>query len=214
MSKNTKLNSNKRMNCKFNLSRRTGKSIWGTAKDPVHKRNYPAGQHGPAHGHKKKLGYAEQLESAQMLRGVYGNIGKKQFRNIVLEAMRKRGDTTANLIGLLESRFDAIVYRAKFAPTPFAARQMINHGHFTVNGKNVNIASCRLRPGDVIELKQKSRDMVLIAASLQSSERSVPSYVEVVPEAFNAKYVRIPELAEVPYAVIMKPSMVVEFFSR
>ncbi|MBS0236659.1 MAG: 30S ribosomal protein S4 [Proteobacteria bacterium] len=204
----------KRHNCKFALSRRIGQSLWGSAKDPVHKRNYPSGQHGPVMGRKKRVGYGEQLESTQVLRGYYGNITKKQFTRIVKEAMRRRGDSTENLIGLLESRLDAVVYRAKFASTPFAARQLINHKHIMVNGKVVNIASYRLRPGDVVEIRTKSREMVVIAESLASGERNVPEYISAEPEKMRAEYIRIPVLADVPYPVEMKPSMIIGFFSR
>jgi len=203
----------KRLNCKFGLSRRIGQSLWGTAKDPVHKRNYPSGQHGPS-GRKKRVGYGEQLESTQMLRGYYGNITKKQFTRIVKEALRRRGDNTENLIGLLESRLDALVYRSKFASTPFAARQLINHKHITVNGRVVNIASYVARPGDVIEVRARSKEMAVILEAIASGERHTPDYISVETGKLRAQYVRVPAFSEVPYAVAMKPSLVVEFFSR
>lgn len=179
----------------------------------MHKKNYPAGQHGPTIGRRKKAGYAEQLESTQVLRGYYGNITKRQFTRIVKEAVRRRGDNTENLIGLLESRLDAIVYRAKFAPTPFAARQLVNHGHILVNGKRVNIASYRARVGDVVSIRQKSRDLAIIATSLSTSDRAMPEYLHTEGDQLSVKYVKVPTLAEVPYPVEMKPSLVIEFFS-
>ncbi|MCB1473246.1 MAG: 30S ribosomal protein S4, partial [Rhodobiaceae bacterium] len=150
----------------------------------------------------------------QKLKGYYGSISEKQFRRVYDEANRMRGDTSANLIGLLESRLDAIVYRAKFVPTVFAARQFVNHGHIKVNGRRVNIPSYRCKEGDVIEVKDASKQLAIVLEATQSAERDVPEYVDVDHNKMVAKFIRVPQLADVPYAVIMEPNLVVEFYSR
>ena len=153
------------------------------------------------------------LKDKQKLKGYYGNLTEKQFTRIYTEAARRKGNTSENLIGLLESRLDAVVYRAKFVPTPFAARQFVNHGHVTVNGKRVNIPSYRVKPGDVVQVRERSRNMALVLEALQSAERDTPDYVELDPKGMSAKFIRIPELAEVPYPVKMEPHLVVEFYA-
>ncbi len=203
----------KRIEAKYKLDRRMGENIWGRPKSPVNKRPYPPGQHGQ--GRKSKLSdFGTQLRAKQKLKGYYGNILEKQFRNIYAEATRMRGDASENLIGLLERRLDAIVYRAKFVPTVFAARQFVNHGHVLVNGKKVNIPSYRCKEGDVIEVREKSRTMALVLEALESPERDLPEYISVDPKAMKATFTRIPSFDEVPYAVQMEPNLVVEFYSR
>ena len=203
----------KRHSAKYKLDRRLGENLWGRPKSPVNKREYGPGQHGQRR--KGKLSdFGQQLRAKQKLKGYYGDISEKQFYGIYQEASRLRGDTSQSLIGLLESRLDAVVFRAKFVPTPFAARQFINHGHVLVNGRRVNIPSYRCKPGDVIEVRQKSKEMVLVLESVGLAERDVPEYIQVDHGKMTATFVRIPELGEVPYAVRMEPNLVVEFYSR
>src|SRR5450432_671373 len=154
-----------------------------------------------------------QLRAKQKLKGYYGNLTEKQFSRTYNEAARRKGNTSENLIALLESRLDAIVYRAKFVPTPFAARQFVNHGHILVNGKRVNIPSFRVKVGDIVQVRERSRNMALVLEALQLAERDTPDYVEVDAKAMTAKYIRMPELAEVPYPVKMEPNLVVEFYA-
>lgn len=203
----------KRISAKYKIDRRMGENIWGRPKSPVNRRDYGPGEHGQRR--KGKMSdFGLQLRAKQKLKGYYGNIGEKQFRAIYKEADRIKGDTGENLIGLLEQRLDAIVYRAKFVPTVFAARQFVNHGHVTVNGKKVNIPSYRCKVGDVIEVKEKSRQLPLVMEASQSSERDTPDYVTVDHGKMSASFNQIPTLSDVPYAVIMEPNLVVEFYSR
>jgi small subunit ribosomal protein S4 len=203
----------KRISAKHKIDRRLGVNIWGRPKSPVNRREYGPGQHGQRR--KGKLSdFGTQLRAKQKLKGYYGNISEKQFRAIYDEAVRLKGDTSANLIGLLESRLDAIVYRAKFVATVFAARQFVNHGHVRVNGKRVNIASYRVKVGDVVEVKESSRQLAFVMEATQMQERDVPSYVEADHKAMSAKFVRVPELTDVPYPSHMEPNLVVEFYSR
>ncbi len=203
----------KRMESKYKIDRRMGENIWGRPKSPVNRREYGPGQHGQRR--KSKLSdYGVQLKAKQKLRFYYGNISEKQFRSIYDEAIRMKGDSGANMIGLLERRLDAIIFRAKFVPTVFAARQFINHGHITVNGKRVNIASYRAKVGDVIEVKEKSKQMNLVLEAQALSERDVPDYIDVNTSKLTATLARVPAFADVPYAVKMEPSLVVEYYSR
>ena len=203
----------KRMESKYKIDRRMGENIWGRPKSPVNRREYGPGQHGQRR--KSKLSdYGVQLKAKQKLRFYYGNISEKQFRSIYDEAIRMKGDSGANMIGLLERRLDAIIFRAKFVPTVFAARQFINHGHITVNGKRVNIASYRAKVGDVIEVKEKSKQMNLELEAQALSERDVPDYIDVNTSKLTATLARVPAFADVPYAVKMEPSLVVEYYSR
>jgi small subunit ribosomal protein S4 len=202
----------KRAASKFKIDRRMGESIWGRNKSPVNKRSYGPGQHGQRRA-KKLSDYGTQLQAKQKLKGYYGNITERQFRRYYQEASRRPGDTGENMIGLLERRLDAVVYRAKFAPTPFAARQLVSHGHVKVNGKRVTIASFSVREGDLLELSSKARDMALVLESARSPERDTPDYMEVV-EGKSAKFLRTPKLADVPYAAQMQPHLIVEFYSR
>ena len=203
----------KRHESKHKIDRRLGVNIFGRPKSPVNKREYGPGQHGQRR--KGKLSdFGVQLRAKQKLKGYYGDLREKQFRAIFAEADRRKGDTSENLIGLLESRLDAIVYRAKFVPTVFAARQFVNHGHVTVNGVRVNIGSYRCKAGDVIEVREKSKQLVTVLESVSLAERDVPDYVEVDHNKMVATYARVPALSDVPYPVIMEPSLVVEFYSR
>ncbi|NWG70373.1 MAG: 30S ribosomal protein S4 [Parvularculaceae bacterium] len=202
----------KRIRAKYKLDRRVGQNVWGRPKSPVNKRDYGPGMHGQRR--KGKLSdFGLQLRAKQKLKGYYGNISEKQFEGIFAEAARRRGNTSEHLIGLLESRLDAIVYRAKFVPTPFAARQFVNHGHVTVNGKRVTIPSYRCRPGDVVEIKEKSKNMALVLEALQSAERDIPEYIDVDPKKMTATLVRVPEFSEVPYPTQMEPNLVVEYYA-
>ena len=203
----------KRMESKYKLDRRMGQNIWGRPKSPVNRREYGPGQHGQRR--KSKLSdYGVQLKAKQKLRGYYGNISEKQFRGIYDEAIRMKGDSGANMIGLLERRLDAVVYRAKFVPTVFAARQFINHGHVKVNGKRVNISSFRVKVGDVVEVKEKSQQMNLVLEAQALTERDVPDYIDVDGGKLTAKMSRIPVFTDVPYPEQMEPHLVVEYYSR
>jgi small subunit ribosomal protein S4 len=203
----------KRTEAKYKLDRRMGQNVWGRPKSPVNRREYGPGQHGQRR--KGKLSdYGVQLRAKQKLKGYYGDISEKQFRAVYTEAIRLRGDSGANLIGLLERRLDAVVYRAKFVPTVFAARQFVNHGHVKVNGRRVNIPSYQVKVGDVIEVKDKSKEMALVLEAISLAERDVPEYIEVDHGKKSAKFLRIPTLTEVPYPVQMEPHLVVEFYSR
>ena len=202
----------RRHSTKYKIDRRVGENIWGRPKSPVNKRAYKPGQHGQGR-RAKTSDFGLQLMAKQKLKFHYGDITEKQFRKTYDEAARRKGNTAENLIGLLESRLDAFVYRSKFVPTIFAARQFVNHGHVKVNGQKVNIPSYRLKPGDVVEVREKSKSMALVLEALGSSERDLPDYIEVDPKKMTATFVRIPELADVPYAVQMEPAQVVEYYS-
>lgn len=203
----------KRIASKYKISRRIGKSLWGRAKDPVNRRVYGPGQHGQ-NRRRKMSDYGIQLQAKQTLKGYYGNITEKQFRRIYEEAVRRKGDTGEHLVGLLESRLDAFVYRMGVVPTVFASRQFVGHGHILVNGQKVNIPSYRLKAGDVVSVKEKSREIPMLMEAMQSPERNVPDYIEMDDSKFEAKYTRIPTLSEIPYAVIMEPNLVIEYYSR
>lgn len=203
----------KRLTSKYKISRRLGTSLWGRAKDPVNKRSYAPGQHG-ATRRKKTSDYGNQLKEKQKLKGYYANITERQFRRIYAEAVRRRGDTGENLIALLESRLDSVIYRMGLVPTPFAARQFVSHGHVRVNGRKVNIPSFSVKPGDEIEVREKSRQMVTVLEMLQNPEHTVPDYIEFDTKEMKAKYVRQPKLADVPYPVMMQPNLVIEYYSR
>ncbi len=201
----------KRANAKYKLDRRMGENIWGRPKSPVNKREYGPGQHGQRR--KGKVSdFGIQLRAKQKLKGYYGDVTERQFRATYAEAVRMKGDTSQNLIGLLEQRLDMVIFRAKFAPTIFAARQIVNHGHILVNGRRCNIASAKVKPGDVIELGTKAKEMALVLEAMGLAERETPEYVQV--DGAKATYVRVPTLDEVPYAVKMEPNLVVEFYSR
>ena len=202
----------KRLESKYKIDRRLGINLWGRPKSPINKRDYGPGQHGQRR--KKPSDYGEQLMAKQRLKGYYGNIGERQFRRIYEEAARRKGDTGENLIGLLERRLDIVAYRAKFVPTVFAARQFVSHGHLSVNGRRVTIASYQLRDGDVVEVKPKSRELAVVLEATASPERDVPDYIEVDYKTMKATFVRAPALADVPFPVQMEPAQVVEYYSR
>src|ERR1700691_417815 len=190
----------KRQSAKYKIDRRMGENIWGRPKSPINQRSYGPGQHGQRR--KSKVSdFGLQLRAKQKLKGYYGNLTEKQFAGTYKDAAKKRGNTAETLISLLESRLDAIVYRAKFVPTVFASRQFVNHGHVLVNGKRVNIASYRVKVGDVISVRERSRNMALVLEALQSAERDTPDYVEVDAKAMSAKLIRQPDFSEVPYPV-------------
>ena len=202
----------KRIQSKHKIDRRLGVNLWGRAKSPANTRSYAPGPHGQKR--KKISDYGIQLRAKQKLKGYYGEITEKQFRRTYKEAVRRKGDTGENLVQLLERRLDAVVYRMKLVPTIFAARQLVNHGHMKVNGKRVNIPSYRVQDGDVIELREQSREMGLVMEALKSSEREIPEYITSEDKGHKATYVRGPKLADVPYPVQMEPNLVIEFYSR
>ena len=203
----------KRHEAKYKIDRRLGQNIWGRPKSPVNRREYGPGQHGQRR--KGKLSdYGVQLRAKQKLKGYYGDISEKQFRGIYQEAIRLRGDSGAHLIGLLERRLDAFIYRSKFVPTIFAARQFVNHGHIKVNGRRVTVPSFKVKVGDLVEVKEKSRQLPLVMEATGLAERDVPEYIEVDHSKMTAKMTRIPTITEVPYPVVMEPHLVVEFYSR
>jgi small subunit ribosomal protein S4 len=203
----------KRHEAKYKLDRRMGQNVWGRPKSPVNRREYGPGQHGQRR--KGKLSdYGVQLRAKQKLKGYYANISERQFRGIYQEAIRMKGDSGAHLIGLLERRLDAIVYRAKFMPTMFAARQFINHGHIKVNGRRANIASMRLKVGDLVEVKDKSKQLTIVLEATGLAERDVPDYIEADHSKMTAKLARVPGITDVPYPVQMEPHLVVEYYSR
>ncbi len=203
----------KRTSAKHKIDRRMGENIWGRPKSPVNKREYGPGQHGQRR--KNKLSdFGTQLRAKQKLKGYYGDITEKVFRRFYAEAERQKGDTGENLVGLLERRLDAVVYRAKFVPTVFAARQFVNHGHVTVNGKRVNIGSYRVKEGDVIAVRDRSKQLAIVLEAVALAERDVPDYIEVDHSKMTATYIRQPKLSDVPYPVVMEPNLVVEYYAK
>jgi len=203
----------KRASSKHKIDRRLGENLWGRPKSPVNKREYGPGQHGQRR--KGKVSdYGTQLRAKQKLKGYYGNISEKQFRKIYAEATRRKGDSSESLVGLLESRLDAVVYRCKFVPTVFAARQFVSHGHIKVNGRRVTIPSYSVKVGDLIEVKDTSKQLGIVLEATQLAERDVPDYIEVDHNKMTAKFARVPGLADIPYPVHMEPNLVVEFYSR
>ncbi len=203
----------KRIQAKHKIDRRMGENIWGRPKSPVNRREYGPGEHGQRR-RGKTSDFGLQLKAKQKLKGYYANISEKQFRKIYDEAQRMRGDSSANLIGLLERRLDAIVYRAKFVPTVFAARQFVSHGHVKVNGRRATIPSMRLKVGDVVEIRDKSKQLAIVLEAVDSPERDVPEYLDVDHKKLSVSMTRVPGLSEVPYPVMMEPNLVIEFYSR
>jgi len=203
----------KRLNAKHKVDRRLKVNLWGRPKSPFNTRNYRPGQHGQSRK-SKPTDYGMQLIAKQKLKSYYGNINERQFRNIYRKAIKKRGDTTENLVALLETRLDTVIYRAKFAPTVFSARQLINHGHFKVNKKKVNISSYLVKEEDLIEVKDKSKSLIIIEGCLNSKERDVPEYIQSDSKNKTAKLVRVPKFADIPYPVQMEPKLVIEYYSR
>jgi len=203
----------KRLASKHKVDRRLKVNLWGRPKSPFNTRNYPPGQHGKSK-RGKPSDYGKQLEAKQKMKFYYGNMNERQFRNTYRKAIQQKGNTTENLIAYLERRLDTIIYRAKFAPTVFSARQLINHGHIKVNGKKVNIPSYLTKPEDTIEIKDKSKEMIAIAGALVSKERDVPEYIQMDKKNKKAKLIRVPTFSEVPYPTIMEPNLVIEYYSR
>jgi small subunit ribosomal protein S4 len=203
----------KRIRAKHKIDRRLGENIWGRPKSPINRRESRPGQHG-----ERRMGklsdFGQQLKAKQKLKGYYGSISERQFRALYDKATRLKGSTSELLIGLLERRLDAVVYRAKFVPTVFAARQFVSHGHVTVNGKRVTIPSYRVRIGDVVEVHEKAKQLALVLEAIKSAERDVPDYINADHNKMTASLTRIPALADVPYPVQMEPNLVVEFYSR
>ena len=197
---------------KTKIARKFGEAIFGDDKS-FEKKNYPPGQHGQ-NKRGKPTDYGIQLNAKQKLKSYYGNINERQFRNVYRKALKKKGDTTENLVGLLETRLDTVIYRAKFAPTVFSARQLINHGHFRVNKKKVNISSYTVKENDLIEIKDKSKSLTIIEGCLSSKERDVPEYIQYDTKNKTAKLVRIPKFADIPYPTVMEPKLVIEYYSR
>lgn len=203
----------KRIAAKYKIDRRLGVNLWGRPKSPVNTREYGPGQHG-ANRRRKPSDFGTQLMAKQKLKGYYGNISEKQFRRIFAEASAMKGDTSENLVGLLERRLDAVIYRMKFAKTVFQARQVINHKHFLVNGKPVNIPSYRVREGDVIEVRDKSKQKATFLEAVELAERDAPEYVDVDTKKLKGTFVRTPQFSDIPYPVHMEPNLVIEFYSR
>jgi len=203
----------KRLASKHKVDRRLKVNLWGRPKSPFNSRNYPPGQHGKSLK-RKRSDYGTQLEAKQKLKFYYGNMNERQFRNVYRKAMKKKGNTAENLIGFLERRLDTVIYRAKFATTVFSARQLINHGHIKVNSKKVNIPSYLVRENDTIELKEKSKELTVIAGALVNKEREVPDYIQMDEKNKIAKFTRVPKFSEIPYPSIMEPSLVIEYYSR
>lgn len=202
----------KRPQAKHKIDRRLGVNLWGRAKSPFNKREYGPGQHGQ--NRKKPTDYAVQLHAKQKLKGYYANIGERQFVRYYQEARRRKGDSGHNLVELLERRLDAAVYRMKFAPTIFAARQYVSHGHVKVNGKRVTISSYSLKDGDILEIKEKTRQLAVYILAVEAADREIPTYLEVDHKAGVGKFIRGPKLEEIPYPVRMEPNLIVEFYSR
>ena len=203
----------KRLKSKHKVDRRLKANLWGRPKSPFNTRAYPPGQHGQ-NKKGKPTDYGIQLNAKQKLKSYYGNINERQFRNVYRKALKKKGDTTENLVGLLETRLDTVIYRAKFAPTVFSARQLINHGHFRVNKKKVNISSYNVKENDLIEVKDKSKSLTIIEGCLSSKERDVPEYIQYDTKNKTAKLVRVPKFADIPYPTVMEPKLVIEYYSR
>ena len=203
----------KRLESKHKVDRRLKVNLWGRPKSPFNSRNYPPGQHGKSR-RGKPSDYGTQLEAKQKMKFYYGNMNERQFRNVYRKAMKKRGNTSENLVALLERRLDTVIYRAKFAITVFSARQLINHGHIKVNGKKVSIPSYMVKAEDSIEVKEKSKEIANITGALTSKEREVPEYIQMDEKNKKAKLIRIPKFSDIPYPTIMEPNLVIEYYSR
>ena len=203
----------KRLNSKHKVDRRLKVNLWGRPKSPFNTRAYPPGQHGQTKS-SKPSDYGIQLQAKQKLKAYYGNMNERQFRNVYKKAIMKKGDTAENLIGLLERRLDAVIYRSKLSNTIFSSRQLINHGHVKVNGKKVNVSSFQVKEEDTVEIKDKSKQLAMIDIALANKEREVPEYIQVDEKNKKVKFVRVPKFEEVPYPVVMEPNLVIEYYSR
>jgi small subunit ribosomal protein S4 len=202
----------KRIKSKNKVSRRLGDNLWGSDKYNKEK-NYPPGQHGPTNISRRLTDYGVHLRAKQKLKCYYANITEKQFRKLYIEAKRLKGDTSENLIGLLESRLDTLVYRANFVPSMFAARQFVNHGHVEVNGKRVNVPSYKVKAGDEVKIKNNSQELLVVLETIQKKDRDIPGYLEVNFKTKEVKLLSVPVLEDVPYPVIMEPNLIVEYYS-
>ena len=203
----------KRLSSKHKVDRRLKTNLWGRPKSPFNSRNYPPGQHGKSRKGKPS-DYGIQLEAKQKMKFYYGNMNERQFRNVYRRAIKKKGNTTENLVGFLERRLDTVIYRAKFAQTVFSARQLINHGHIRINGKKVDIPSFLVSEKDVIEVREKSKQLTMIAGAIVSKERDIPDYIQMDEKNKIAKLIRVPKFSEIPYPSIMEPNLVIEYYSR
>ena len=203
----------KRLNSKHKVDRRLRVNLWGRPKSPFNTRAYPPGQHGQSKN-AKISDYGVQLQAKQKLKSYYGNMNERQFRNVYKKAIMKKGDTAENLIGLLERRLDAVIYRSKFSNTIFSSRQLINHGHVKVNGKKVNVSSYQVKEEDTIEIRDKSKQLAIIDIALANKERETPEYLQVDEKNKKVKFVRVPKFEDVPYPVTMEPNLVIEYYSR
>ena len=203
----------KRLASKDKVDRSLKVNLWGRPKSPFNTRNYPPGQHGKTK-RGKPSDYGTQLEAKQKMKFYYGNMNERQFRNVYRKAIKKKGDTTENLVEFLERRLDTVIYRAKFATTVFSARQLINHGHIRVNGKKVNISSYLVKAEDSIEVRDKSKELVMIVGAIVSKEREVPDYIQMDEKNKKAKLIRVPKFSEIPYPTLMEPNLVIEYYSR
>ena len=203
----------KRLASKHKVDRRLKVNLWGRPKSPFNSRNYPPGQHGQKKT-SKISDYGTQLQAKQKMKLYYGNINERQFRNIYRKAIKKRGDTTENLIGLLERRLDTVVYRAKLSTTVFSARQLINHGHIKINGRKVNVPSYLVREEDIVEIKDKSKNLSIIDIALANKERETPDYIQSDDKGKKVRLIRIPKFSEVPYPIVMEPKLEIEYYSR
>ena len=203
----------KRLNSKHKVDRRLKVNLWGRPKSPFNKRAYGPGQHGQTKS-SKPSDFGVQLQAKQKLKCYYGNMNERQFRNVYKKAIMKKGDSAENLIGLLERRLDAVIYRSKLSNTIFSSRQLINHGHVRVNGKKVNISSYQVKEEDSIEIRDKSKQLSIIDIALANKERETPEYLQVDEKNKKVKFVRVPKFEEVPYPVVMEPNLVIEYYSR
>lgn len=192
---------------KFKLSRRLGISLSGTGKEL--KRPFPPGQHGP-NQRRKISGYGLQLLEKQKLRHMYG-LNEKQFRNLFVKATKQAGIAGENFMILLESRLDNLVYRLGLSNSRAGARQLVAHGHITVNGKKVDIPSYTVSPNDVIGLRERSKGLSAIKDAL-ANRNFTPAYLDFNEQAMEGKYVRLPERSELPPEIDEK--QIVEFYSR
>ena len=203
----------KRLNSKHKVDRRLKVNLWGRPKSPFNTRAYPPGQHGQTKAGKPS-DYGIQLQAKQKLKSYYGNMNERQFRNVYKKAIMKKGDTAENLIGLLERRLDAVIYRSKLSNTIFSSRQLINHGHVKVNGKKVNISSYSVKEEDTIEIRDKSKQMAIVDIALANKERETPEYIQMDEKNKKFKFIRVPKFEEVPYPIVMEPNLVIEYYSR
>ena len=195
------------------VSRRLGVNIWGTAGEvkALDRRPYPPGEHGRTRRRSSNSEYLTQLQEKQKARFSYG-ITERQFRNIYTEASSRQGVTGHILLQLLECRLDNIVYRAGWAATRPQARQFVNHGHIDVNGRRVDIPSYRARVGDVIELREKSREMVTVRWNLDVLDRAAPGWLEAGDGGQQVTVRELPSRDQIDIPV--REQLIVELYSK